>query len=143
MYSKLAVEFFNSIQKVSCKEYQKHLNAMMKGERFVLLYLYKNGSSSPSQISTDMGSSTANIAKILRSLEQRNFVCRTEDAKDKRKKQVTLTENGKQAICKEMEQVMKDVIRMFGNLGEEDSKEFVRIIKRIVEVTNEIEDKDK
>lgn len=143
MYRKLAMDFFNNLQKVSCKEHQKHISSMLKGERFVLLYLLKNGPSFPGKIAEDMGSSTANIAKILRNLEERQFICHKEEKTDKRKKLVSLSEVGNNLIMGEMEQVIVLVTSLFEKMGEQDAKEFIRLMQRFLEVSMEIEDKDK
>lgn len=142
MYQELAGEFLNSIQAISCKEHQKHISALLKGERFVMMYLLKNGPSFPGKIAEDMGSSTANIAKILRNLEERKFVQRRADVQDRRKKKVQLSESGRLVIEDEAEQVLSNLAVMFEKMGEKDAKELVYLMWRIVEVTREIEEKD-
>lgn len=142
MYRELAENFFNTIQSVACKEHQKHISAMLKGERFVMMYLLKNGASFPGRIAADMGSSTANIAKILRNLEERDLIKRQEDVQDKRKKKVYLSENGRKMILNEAGQVQNYVTKLFEKMGMEDSKELVRLLKRIAQITKEIEEKD-
>lgn len=142
MYRELAENFFNTIQSVACKEHQKHISAMLKGERFVMMYLLKNGASFPGRIAADMGSSTANIAKILRNLEERDLIKRQEDVHDKRKKKVYLSENGRKMILNEAGQVQNYVTKLFEKMGMEDSKELVRLLKRIAQITKEIEEKD-
>lgn len=142
MYRRLAGEFMDKMQAVSCKEHQKHISSLLKGERFVMMYLLKNGPSFPGKIAEDMGSSTANIAKILRNLEEREFIIRKGDTQDKRKKKVHLSESGRLMIEDEAEQVLSNVTVLLEKMGEADAKELVRLIEKIVEVTREIEEKD-
>ncbi|MCM1364621.1 MAG: winged helix DNA-binding protein [Faecalibacterium sp.] len=109
----------------------------LKGENFLLAHLFNSGGeSTPGKLAEFLDVSAARIAAILRSLESKDFIERISDGKDKRRIMVKLTEDGRKWV----DSIQCDIIRhasdVLEGLGEEDSAELVRILKKIIHLEN-------
>ena len=72
-----------------------------KGEFPFLMLLYFKGSKSQKEIADTFIFSEANVAKITRNLEDKNLIKKEIDERNRRKKIVTLTQEGAK-ICEEI-----------------------------------------
>ena len=99
----------------------------MRGERFLLSYLYETGACSPGKLAPMLHVSAARITKMLSSLESKQLIVRENDPTDKRRVTVRLTKSGTVQA-----QAMAHAQELFENLGEEDSQEFLRIVNKIL-----------
>ena len=100
----------------------------------MLAYLAKHGGSAiPSEISNEMGISTARVAAALNNLESKGLVSRRIDLRDRRRILVELTDAGRALEIRHAKAVMATMVRMLQDLGEEDAKELLRILKKISE----------
>ena len=104
----------------------------MRGERFLLSYLYETGACSPGKLAPMLHVSAARITKMLSSLESKQLVVRENDPTDKRRVTVRLTKSGSNAVRAVQAQAMAHAQELFENLGEEDSQEFLRIVNKIL-----------
>lgn len=105
-----------------------------KGETFVLKMLFKRKEAvSPTELSKSLNSSKARISAILNSLDKKGEIKREIDLQNRRNIKVTLTEAGKEHIIQEIENAYNLFEKYFTKLGEKDSKEFIRILKKISE----------
>ena len=105
-----------------------------KGERVLLVYLFDSGgTSTPGTLAQLLNVSAARIAAILKTLEGKNLIERIADGADKRRVMVKLTESGTQLVEGIRNQAFSRALEIFEKLGEEDSLEFIRIIKKIME----------
>ncbi len=139
-YKDLANEFLNATFELNKQGPQRRVDESLKGERFVMYYLYINNQRGlPSKISDKMGISTARVAVILNRLEDRNLILRTIDPKDRRRILIELTPEGHRLAEAEHKNVVEMVARMLKLLGDYDSQEFVRLIKKIATLSDEIE----
>lgn len=103
----------------------------LKGENALLLHLIeKGGQSTPGVIAEALGVSAARIAAMLRALELKKLVVRVCDEKDKRRVTVKITESGKQLVESVSETVNNRAQSLLERLGEEDAKEFLRLLKK-------------
>ena len=91
----------------------------------------------PSDISKEMGISSARIAAALNSLEEKGFITRRIDTDDRRRILVDLTKCGRTEVEKHKSEVKTTTANMMKYLGEHDAKELVRIMKRLSDVTPE------
>ena len=106
------------------------------GESFALHHLLRNdGFSYPSELLEEAGTSSARIAAILKSLEKKGLVIRDVDPDDRRKTVVTITEEGRQRTTDEFKVMSGYFQEVFRRLGEEDTEEFLRIIRRFLELS--------
>lgn len=110
-----------------------------RGEMFILNYLRQCGETAmPSEISLGLGSSTARIANALSGLEKKGFITREMDKNDRRKIIVSITDRGKDVAQNEREQLVNREARILEMMGETDAKEFVRLQKRYLELTEQL-----
>ena len=106
----------------------------VKGEKVLLIYLFDSGgTSTPGTLAQLLNVSAARIAAILKTLEGKNLIERITDGADKRRVTVKLTESGTQLVEGIRNQAFSRALEIFEKLGEEDSLEFIRIIKKIME----------
>ena len=125
----LAVTFLNR----SC--IPQSVQEPLKGENFLLDYLSaQNGCSTPGARREVLGVSAPRTAAMLRALEEKGMLCRCADSHDRRRVVVQLTELGRRtaeqmhaALCAHVQHVLKQ-------LGEQDSRELIRLLGRITEI---------
>jgi DNA-binding MarR family transcriptional regulator len=120
--------------------FHKKVDDLSLGERKILGYLTfgKNGVTS-GVLSEHLHLSTPRVASALNSLSKKGYIERNKDNQDKRMVIVTITESGKDFVREEHEEALGTLEQILHKLGEQDAKEFVRIVKRIKEITNESE----
>lgn len=119
---------------------QNWLEAFSRGELFLLNYLYSNGGTAwPSILSDAMQTSTARIAAALNSLERKGWVRREPDHDDHRRKVVHLTTEGSEYIEKCRSNVLRNVTKLFSELGDEDTSEYLRITQRMESISRTFE----
>lgn len=111
---------------------QGNIAEIAKGELAVLIYLLdENDGTSAREISQRFNINTSRVAAILNALSKKGYIERKNDSSDKRKIHVYITEKGKQYSEERREDILKHVCQMLEQLGEEDAKEHIRIMKRI------------
>ncbi|MFQ7009736.1 MAG: MarR family winged helix-turn-helix transcriptional regulator [Oscillospiraceae bacterium] len=107
----------------------------LKGENFLLDYLSaQNGCSTPGTLREVLGVSAPRTAAMLRALEEKGMLRRCADSHDRRRVVVQLTELGRRTaeqmhavLCVHVQHVLKQ-------LGEQDSRELIRLLGRITEI---------
>ena len=110
-----------------------------KGELFILKYLYeKDAAVTPSEISDAMHTSTARISAALGSLEKKGQICREIDTSNRRNILVTITGEGRERSRSDIRQIRERMIGVFVEMGEEDATEFVRLMTRLIEISNRV-----
>jgi len=133
-YKSLAREFMEIMHKMRKRKEQKQISDSMHGEHFVLSYILKHeGNVIPSDISSEMGISSARIAATLNSLESKGYIVRSIDTSDRRKILIELTDAGREQVNEHHRMIMKVTTNMLEYLGEEDAREFVRIMKKLAD----------
>jgi MarR family transcriptional regulator, organic hydroperoxide resistance regulator len=131
-YSALAHEYMTILFKMRNRKNQKKITDSMHGEQFVLGYVSKHGGSViPSEISNEMGISTARIAATLNSLQSKGLVTRRIDEKDRRRILVELTEEGQALEAEHAKNILAMLARMLEDLGEEDAVALLRILEKL------------
>lgn len=106
--------------------------------RIVFMLLKSGGESTPGDISAELGFSTAHTASLLRSLEHKKYIDRLPAAKDKRRVIVTLTEEGKSFANEKYGELTAFFTKLSDAFGEKDMNEFIRLIGRLSEITEDI-----
>lgn len=116
----------------------------LKGENFLLSHLQSiGGESTPGELASVLDVSAPRVAAILRSLEIKKLVERKGSGVDKRKVTVKITEKGEQWVKLANSEVYQHAVNVFDKLGEEDTKELVRILKKVVNIENSTLDCEK
>ena len=133
MNEKLAKEVIRCVHSIGKYHPHKQINDSVRGENMALGFIKSEGGSTyPKDIELAMGISSARVAAIIKKLEQRNLVIRTDDKIDRRKTLVTLTKQGEEVALETEKKIMYALGQMFAYLGEEDYENFVRIIDKLI-----------
>jgi len=131
-----AILLLECLQELLKTSVAKNVLFSSKGEMFILGYLYGKASfATPSEISGAMNVSSARIAALLNTLEGRGLVRRNVDPSDRRKIAVLLTAEGREILRSHREKVYARLNALASELGEEDLKEYIRLTKRIVKIS--------
>ena len=111
-YETLAREYMETLHKMRKRKNEKRINASLHGEQFVLTYVaHHDGSVIPSDISAEMGISTARIAAALGSLESKGLITRRIDEKDRRRILVELTSAGREKEAEHTKEIKRVIMR--------------------------------
>jgi DNA-binding MarR family transcriptional regulator len=87
--------------------------------------------------------SKAAVSQILGSLEKRGYIRRAIDRDNRRKIIITLTKKGKSAVDKGQKHMDDLVASIIERFGEEDVRDFVRLLDRFAEVVDETVNKSR
>ena len=102
-----------------------------RGETATLMTLYRvEGALTPGQLGEHAHVSSARVANILRSLEEKGLVSRAHSTGDRRQVEVTLTDAGRAVAERTREERTRAVARYLSELGSEDAGHLVRIVRR-------------
>ncbi|TVO63505.1 MarR family winged helix-turn-helix transcriptional regulator [Denitromonas ohlonensis] len=97
-----------------------------------LLMAAEAGSASPSELSDLVGTSRANITRLLDALVDERLVSRRTAARDARRQVVTITAQGR-ARCRVMaEQIAPPLRAAFGQLDDEELATLARLLRKAV-----------
>ena len=104
---------------------------------FILLNIDKEDGVPATKIAPMLGMEAHGLSRILKNLEENDFIYRKQDEKDKRLVKVYLTEKGKEA-----KEIAKNVVRKFNNALKQEIPEnkliiFNEVIEKINEIINE------
>lgn len=136
----LVREFIDLMRRMSRTKPQHKMNGFLCGEHFIVHYLYDCVDfATPGEISEKTATSTARIAAALNSLENKGIIKREISKEDRRRILVSLTDKGRALGEEKKEEFLNHVVEMFDAIGESDSRELVRIVKKICTVVEEKE----
>ena len=112
----------------------------VKGETNVLLLLAgAKEAILAGRIAKELNLSASRGTNILNSLEKKGLLERSSDKEDRRKVYISLTDEGKQLIARKHDEMVGRLEKVFYSLGEEDSKEYIRIMKKLLQIMDEME----
>lgn len=132
-YTKLAELLMKKIANIKKLMSSNDISKSTHGEIYVLLYLLKqNRDIMPNEISKEMNISTARIANVLNSLENKKLVTRVINEKDRRKILVKITELGKLTAKKKSEEYLKVTTKILESLGKDDAQKFIEILDKLL-----------
>lgn len=134
-YEEIAERLFKELKQATSVSLADILNEFNRGEVGVLSYLaFDKNEITAGELSEKLNVSTARIASILNSLESKELINRKEDALDKRKTLVVITNKGKNLAKNAKKEVIDKIIAVIKEIGYKDIKEYVRIAIKIREV---------
>ena len=137
-YSALAVELLEKMHHLHGAKPQKDIDEAMQGETLMLDYLaHHGGEALPGEISNQMNVSSARIAQMLNNLEKKGWIIREINPDDRRKILVNLTSAGRTEARERMQKIVKLATKMLTRLGEDDAREYVRIMGRLIDMIEE------
>ena len=157
MDNTLAQDFIvimNKWKKLIHKIQPKNKNSVFPGEYMMLNAIYQKiqcisqknmevPGVKVSELSEKLHSSKPATSKMLKNLEDKGYILRITDTKDRRVVYINLTESGT-AIIKEAFTRMHDFsMKAMVRLGEQDAKEMIRILNKFYDAMNtEIQESD-
>ncbi len=127
-------EFLQIMDYERKKHISQNMSNNMKGEPAIMHCICSHPDGvTPGEISKMTEMSSARVAAALGSLEKKGLVERKLDERDRRRVQITVTEKGKTFSEEKISCLVNKVTEMLTFLGEEDSKEFIRILHKLQE----------
>ena len=139
-FEELASEFLEEFFHLGRYHHSREISTSMKGEAFLLMYLWKKQEcATPGELGKAMKTSSARIAAALNNLERKGQIVRKADGKDRRKIWVELPRNGEEQAREWQQMPIRMVTRLMEELGEEDAKQMLHILKRINGIIPQIE----
>ena len=108
-----------------------------RGEERVLLFLYKqNGHIMVGDLTNAFALSTGRMANILRQLEEKKLISRTQQKDDKRKFEVALTKKGikhSEALFQDLQEQHRNFLKQ---MGKKDAEELLRLLEKAVKISD-------
>lgn len=134
-YLSLASEYLRIISALSAEQKRSgQPKAQAEGSLFILSFIaMAKKPIRPGELSEMSGFSTANIAMSLKTLENKGYITREIDKTDRRRTFVSATELGLEVHNKRAAEYMNGIVRLFQDLGEKDSLDYIRILNRMLE----------
>ncbi|MCL2818438.1 MAG: MarR family transcriptional regulator [Actinomycetia bacterium] len=131
-FDELAVQLMDEMRSLHNIKPQQQINEAFRGEAFIIDYIAnRQGDVLPSEIGQVMDVSSARVANALNNLEKKELITRRIDTEDRRCIVCELTKKGHQ-LAQQHHQMMQEVIsKMLSSLGEDDAKEYVRIMSKL------------
>lgn len=131
----IAETLFQQLKPTSSNSLTEDLNEFNRGEIGVLSYLAFDKNEAPAgELSEKLNVTTARIASILNSLENKNYIKRKEDKLDKRKTLVSITNKGKELANNTKKEIIEKIIKVVKEVGYKEVKDYVKIALKIREV---------
>ena len=134
---KLTEKIFETFDSINVEMLFEKLKFSLKGENMILAILNNaGGECSLGMITKKFGFTAARLSAIIKSLEVKGYVERYQNEKDRRKSTLALTAEGAMRFLQYRQEAIGNALVIIEQLGEEDVCEFLRIIKRISDITN-------
>lgn len=134
-YEEAAKEVINLTREMRKPHTQKHVDMISRGKAIMLSCIEKSGGViMPSEIAKATGVSTARVAAFLNAAESKGYILRKSVENDRRKVQVVLTEAGFEKVSQEREKMLTKTTLFLEKLGEEDTEDLIRIMKKVQKI---------
>ena len=136
-YEELAHELLGELMSLGSALTPMMVNST-RGETAALMRLYHVETAlTPGQLGAHAHVSSARVANMLRSLEEKGLVTRAHSERDRRQVEVSLTDAGR----KEAERIRAErthaVARFLSELGSKDAAQLIRIVRRSADLLRE------
>ena len=134
-YDLLAQELFFAMVEAARQPFHRDPAEFARGELNILSCLCSGqGGATSGELGGRVGLGSGRMADALKSLEEKNLIDRSGDAADRRRVIVSITDDGRTLVRDKRTLVLGQLRRTLAGLGEQDAREFVRLMKRIVEL---------
>lgn len=88
------------------------------------------------ELSEKLNVTTARIARILNSLESKQYIRRKNDRIDRRKTFVTITKKGKELADSTKKEIMDKIVQVIQEVGYDEIQTYISIVLKIRSVLN-------
>lgn len=133
--AKSMMDAFDSINK---QELFEKMKITFKGENLMLAILMKmGGKATPGELIQYTECTAARLTAIAKSLESKGFVKRIQNSEDKRSTIIEMTSEGISKFMLLQKEAIESIFNLFEKLGENDAREFVRLVQRLSEISSE------
>lgn len=131
----LAREMLETLSNMDKRSMLTKRKFLLKGEDLFLVVLDEmGGMSTPTKLAEYTDFTPARLSAIIKSLESKGYIVRQQDELDKRCTIIEITEKG-DAHSKELkESVIRNSLEIIEKLGEKDSVEFLRLMKKLFDI---------
>ncbi len=131
----LAREILETLSVMEKRNVLSKRKLLLKGEDLFLVVLDEiGGMSTPSQLSEFTDFTPARLSAIIKALEGKGYIFRQQNEIDKRCTIIEITEKGAAHSRGLKEATIKSSLDIIEKLGEKDSVEFVRLLKKLFDV---------
>ncbi|MGM9881832.1 MAG: MarR family winged helix-turn-helix transcriptional regulator [Bacilli bacterium] len=136
-YEKIAEILFQELRSINSASLIEVLNEFNRGEIGVLNYLvFDKDEVSAGELSEKLNVSTARIASILNSLENKEYIKRKEDNLDKRKTLVIVTTKGKDLVTSAKKEIINKIKKVIEEVGYDEIRDYLKTALKIRNVLN-------
>jgi DNA-binding MarR family transcriptional regulator len=121
------------LSKIYHGDISSKLEVYYQGEMKVLTFLANSKSDKvlPSDVSKTLKMTSPRVSSILNNLEKKGLIKRDFSTIDRRKVYISITSKGKQKVSDNVSDTYNLFYDILKKLGEDDSKELVRILNRL------------
>ncbi len=130
-------DFFNVFQKLKKVTHTQKNMPFKQSDMMVLHYLHKHVTDEQGMKVSEIGKllelAPPTVTAIINSLEEKNYIIRSYNKQDRRNVYVSLTEDGVRAAEEATQFFIKKMQGCMDYIGEEDTKELLRITNKIIE----------
>ena len=140
---KLIEKIFETFDSINIEALFDKLNFSLKGENMLLSILNSlGGQGTAGEITQYFDFTPARLSALVKALEAKGFVKKIHNRKDRRTSTIILTSEGSLHYMQYREQAIKNALVIVEELGEEDVCEFLRIIKKVSDISNSFSESD-
>jgi len=136
-YTPLAIEWLQKMHLLRQARVQRNINSSLHGEAFILHFIARRKDAVlPSDISRNMGVSSAMVAATLNRLESKGLITRQIDQNDRRRILVKTTQEGNDLADKHYQSVLSAAEKMLSLLGERDAQDYIRLTGKLADIVS-------
>lgn len=126
-------DLYLSFAKLVNMRTNRKVQGNVHGEFAVLQYLcYLQDGVTAGWLSEKLQLVPGRMTDILKSLEKKQYIIRQQDAEDKRRVIVSITEEGKLIATQARQEILEEYSGLVDTLGEKDTKELIRLMQIVM-----------
>ena len=138
---KLISEVFKTFDSINIEFLFEKLKLSLKGENMLMSILNNlGGQGTSAEITQYFDFTPARLSALVKTLEAKGLVKKVQNKNDRRSFTIVLTSEGMLHYMRYREQAITNAMSLVEYLGEDDVTDFLRIVKKISAVSNEITD---
>ncbi|BBF43895.1 transcriptional regulator, MarR family [Lachnospiraceae bacterium KM106-2] len=135
--AKELVSILHNFKKLGCR----HQKETTQTETFIMMMISRHEEENKiikvSDIAHHLNNTMPAISRMLKQLEQKNYIVRTTDANDRRSVIIKLTEEGRKVVASQTEMLDQLTNRVVERFGSDDLEELIELIKKMQTIIQE------